>query len=121
MARFRLARPAQADLAYILSISVQQWGVDARRRYAAVLVAAMRQIASAPDGPLTRNRRDLRRGVRSFHVRHAARFGVGARVRRPAHVLYYRLAADGVVEIIRVLHERMDPGRHLDEQSTGSI
>jgi plasmid stabilization system protein ParE len=30
-------------------------------------------------------------------------------------VLYYRTPEDGVIEIIRVLHERMDPNRHLDE------
>jgi toxin ParE1/3/4 len=30
------------------------------------------------------------------------------------HVLYYRVADDGVIEIVRVLHDRMDPRRHLD-------
>ncbi len=32
----------------------------------------------------------------------------------PVHVLYYRLGRDGVVEVVRVMHDRMDPGRHLD-------
>ena len=35
-------------------------------------------------------------------------------VRRPVHVLYYRVAQKGVIEIVRVLHEKMDPNRHLD-------
>ena len=42
----------------------------------------------------------------------------GAKVRRPVHVLYYRVAEEGVIEIIRVLHERMEPSRHLDELPT---
>ena len=118
MARFRLARPAQIDLANILSISAERWGAEGRRRYAAVLVAGMRQVAAEPDGPLTSKRPDLRSGIRSFHVRYARRSAEGAKVRRPVHVLYYRVAEQGVIEIVRVLHERMDPSRHLDELST---
>jgi len=115
MARFRLARPAQIDLANILSMSVERWGAAGRQRYAAVLAAAMRQVAAEPDGPLTKNRPDLRSGIRSFHVRHARRSAQGATVRRPVHVLYSRVAPEGVIEIVRVLHERMEPSRHLDE------
>jgi toxin ParE1/3/4 len=37
-----------------------------------------------------------------------------AKVRRPVHVLYYRVAQGGAIEIVRVLHERMEPSRHLD-------
>ena len=118
MARFRLARPAQIDLANILSMSVERWGAEGRQRYAAVLAAAMRQVAAEPDGPLTKNRPDLRSGIRSFHVRHARRSAQGAKVRRPVHVLYYRVAEEGVIEIIRVLHERMEPSHHLDELPT---
>jgi len=29
------------------------------------------------------------------------------------HVLYYRTAAPGLIEIVRVLHERMEPSRHI--------
>ncbi len=118
MARFRLARPAQIDLANILSMGAERWGSESRQRYAAVLAAAMREVAAEPDGPLTKKRPDLRSGIRSFHVRHARRSGEGARVRRPVHVLYYRVAEQGMIEIIRVLHERMEPSRHLDELPT---
>lgn len=118
MARFRLARPAQIDLANILATSAERWGADGRQRYAAVLVDAMRQVAVEPAGPLSKKRPDLRPSVRSFHVRYARRSAEGAKVRRPVHVLYYRVAEEGVIEIVRVLHERMDPSRHLDEPPT---
>ena len=118
MARFRLARPAQIDLANILATSAERWGAEGRQRYAAVLASAMRQVAAEPVGPLTRKRPDLRSGIRSFHVRYARHAAEGATVRRPVHVLYYRVAEEGVIEIIRVLHERMEPSRHLDELPT---
>ena len=113
MARFRLARPAQIDLANILATSRERWGSEGRQRYAAILVAAMRQVAAEPEGPLTQNRRDLRSGLRSFHIRHSRR-PPAAKIRRPVHVLYYRVAQKGLIEIVRVLHERMDPSHHLD-------
>jgi len=115
MARFRLARPAQLDLGSILATSAERWGTDGQQRYAAVLADAMRQVVDEPQGPLTKNRTELRSGIRSFHVRHARRSAASAKVRRPVHVLYYRVAQQGVIEIVRVLHERMDPIRHLDE------
>jgi len=122
MARFRLARPAQIDLANILARSAERWGAEGRQRYAAVLVAAMRQVADEPEGPLTKKRTELRSGIRSFHVRYARRSDDAATVRRPVHVLYYRIAHEGVIEIVRVLHEKMDPSRHLDERpSEGDI
>ncbi len=50
MARFRLSRLAQADLARILAISAERWGIEGRRRYAAMLAAAMRKVAADPEG-----------------------------------------------------------------------
>jgi toxin ParE1/3/4 len=118
MARFRLARPAQIDLANILSVSAERWGVEGRQRYAAVLADAIRQVAAEPGGPLSKRRPDLRSGIRSFHVRYARRSAEGAKVGRPVHVLYYRVAQDGVIEVVRVLHEKMDPSRHFEEPPT---
>ena len=46
MARFRLSRPAQADLAQILAVSNERWGIDARRRYATLLSIALRKVAA---------------------------------------------------------------------------
>jgi toxin ParE1/3/4 len=92
MARFRLARPAQIDVATILATSAERWGTEGRQRYAAVLAAAMRQVADKPEGPLTKKRPELRLGVRSFHVRYTRRSAEATKVRRPVHVLYYRVA-----------------------------
>jgi toxin ParE1/3/4 len=113
MARFRLSRLAAADLAHILATSEERWGAGARRRYEAIIAAAMRKVAADPTGPATRDRAALSAGIRSFHVRHARGHGPEAKVRQPVHVLYYRAITPDLVEIIRVLHERMEPSRHL--------
>jgi len=112
MARFRLAGPAQADLSNILATSAERWGTEGRRRYAMLLAAAMRIIAADPEGPLTQARKELRPGLRSFHLRHV-RGDAHAKVRKPVHVLYYRTIQPGSIEVLRVLHERMEPSRDI--------
>jgi toxin ParE1/3/4 len=112
MARYRLARRAQADISRILAGSAENWGADARRRYAELLARAIRRVAAEPEGGTTRARTEIAPGMRSFHIRQARQVNPGTRVRRPVHVLYFRLIRPGLVEITRVLHERMEPSRH---------
>jgi toxin ParE1/3/4 len=69
-------------------------------------------VAKNPERPGARQRDELANGVRSFHVELAARRRGAA-----SHILYYfRVHLDdrreGVV-IARVLHDRMEPLRHL--------
>lgn len=111
MARFRLSRQAEADIAHALDMSELRFGDAARRRYAALLIAAMRKVAADPNGPATRDRAELAPGLRSLHLR-SMRSG-DAKVRSPVHVLYYRATAPELIEIVRVLHERMEPSRHV--------
>jgi toxin ParE1/3/4 len=114
MARYRLSRLAQDDLLRILSASEQRWGPEARRRYAATIAAAMRKVADNPEGPATKARTELLTGVRSIHLRHVRTQNVDEKVRHPVHVLYYRAIGPDLVEIVRVLHERMEPRRHIE-------
>jgi toxin ParE1/3/4 len=74
-------------------------------------------LADNPEGPTTQNRANLARGVRSFHIRHARADDPEAKVRKPVHVLYYRAVRPSLIEIVRVLHERMAPSRYPGERS----
>jgi len=112
VARFRLSAPARADLATILESSARRRGEKGRRRYARLLSTAMRTVARDPESPLSQERDDLQSGIRGFHVRHA-RSASKSGVRLTVHVIFYRIAEPGVVEILRVLHEHMDPGLRL--------
>jgi toxin ParE1/3/4 len=113
MARFRLSRLARTDLARILATSQERWGIEGRHRYAAMIAAAMRKVAGQPEGPTTRARPELAPGLRSVHLQYSRAGALKAKVRRPPHIIYYRAMAPRLIEIVRVLHERMDPSRHL--------
>jgi toxin ParE1/3/4 len=110
MATFRLSSPARADLEAILRASQERWGDDGRDRYARLISNGMRMVAEDPEAPTTRARNELFEGIRSLHVRHARTHGD---VRAPVHVVFYRKSGD-VIEIVRVLHERVDPSRHIE-------
>jgi toxin ParE1/3/4 len=106
VANVRISEPADADLAEILATSLERWGEDGRARYKSLLAAAMRELGADPEQLMSRDRRELAPRLRSFHVRHMGRaYGVKA----PVHVIYYRTARSSI-EIMRVLHERMEPG-----------
>jgi toxin ParE1/3/4 len=85
----------------------------ARVRYRALLTAAMRRIAADPQGRSTVDDGELFEGVRSFHIRHSPSESREAAVGEPVHVIFYRAREPGLIEIVRVLHERMEPKRHV--------
>ncbi len=112
MARYRLSEPAKAGIAAILGRSEDLHGKEGRIRYRACFTAAMRRVAADPAGLSTVDRSELVPGVRSFHIRHSDE-SRETPVANPVHVIFYRIASAGVVEIIRVLRERMEPQRHI--------
>ena len=116
MARYRLSGPAKADIASILQTSEQQYGEDARIRYRGLLTAAMRRIAVDQQGQSTQDRGELLLGLRSFHIRHSRNESREAPFGDPVHVIFYRAAAPELVEIVRVLHDRMEPYLHMSNE-----
>jgi toxin ParE1/3/4 len=113
VARYRLSDPAKADIASVLRSSERLHGIEARIRYCALLAAAMRRVAVEPVGPSTVDRGELFAGVRSFHIRHSRNESREAPVGDPVHVIFFRAIGPGLIEIVRVLHERMEPSRHI--------
>ena len=89
-------------------------GAEARSRHRALLAGAMRRIAADQQGRSTVDRGELADGLRSLHIRHSRAESREAPVGDPVHVIFYRAAEPGLVEIVRVLHERMAPSRHIE-------
>ncbi len=112
--RFRVAHRAQTDLMIILGDGAEKWGAEASRRYGATLLRAMRQVACVPEGRLTRPRPDFRPDLRSFHLRHVRQNSRQPGVKRPVHVIYYRVVEPGLVEIAHILHDRMEPAQQFE-------
>lgn len=96
MSQYRLTSAAQRDLSSVWDFTEQRWDTRQTETYLSEIRTAIERIADDP----RRGRAcdDIREGYR--------RYGIGS------HLLFYVERADGV-DVIRILHQRMDPGRHL--------
>ena len=112
-ATFRLTESAREDIASILLWSYEQFGEQAQKRYEALIVAAIRDAATASDDPGLVERPELGDGVVSWHLSNSRYRSSGGRVNRPRHFLICRIDA-GVLVVGRVLHDAMDVGQHVD-------
>lgn len=96
MTNYRLTPAAQRDLSSIWDYTADHWDVLQAETYINEIRAAIERIAEDP----ARGRAcdEIREGYR--------RYGIGS------HMIFYVERADGV-DVIRVLHQRMENTRHL--------
>jgi toxin ParE1/3/4 len=69
---------------------------------------ALEELVGGPEIVGARTRDDIAKGLRDLHI---ARGG-----RRGRHLILYRIGpreAGKVIEVLRVLHDAMDPKRHI--------
>jgi len=81
---------------HIWRATAKTWGVDQAHRYADKLTAAFKTLAEAPD-----------RAPACDHIRSGYR-----RRNVERHAIYFRKTANGI-DVMRILHDRMDAARHL--------
>ncbi len=94
-----LSPAAQADLEQIWDYTSQRWNDDQADAYVRVIQHAVELVAN---NPLIGGSCDE---VRAGYRRHTA----------GSHTPYYRVGAGGEpVDVVRILHKRMDVDRHLD-------
>lgn len=88
---------AREDLKDIGRHTQQNWGIGQRNSYLRAFAAMFDDMR---DGVTTgRQRSDIRPGIMSCRCNR--------------HVIFFRRDAAGTVEILRILHQRMDFQRHL--------
>lgn len=117
MTEYRISHAARDDIVEILAWTGAEFGEQARRRYEALLVAALRDAAKQRDGVGSTARPELGVGVRSWHLTQSREKARAGAVRRPRHIIVYRLEGDRIV-VGRILHEAMDARRRLTTEDT---
>jgi toxin ParE1/3/4 len=103
--RVRLGASAELDFANILKWTTEKFGARQSRLYRDTLVQAIGELANGPDIAGSKVRDEIMRDLRTLHV---ARHG-----RRGRHFLLCRVAPGRIIEIGRILHDRMDLQSHL--------
>lgn len=97
MGKFLLSPAAQADLEDIWDYTAQRWDAEQAVHYLRELQRAIERAAENP--AIGRACDEIRAGY--------------FRLATGSHVLFYRVTAEGLIDIVRVLHQRMDVDRHL--------
>lgn len=104
---WRVAGQAEDQIDKVVMDSAERHGLGAATRYNMLIFAALTAIGEHPTLPGSHEVLKVP-GVRSFHLRLARRLvEPGHRVHAPRHLVVYRLAADGVVEVLGLVHDRM--------------
>jgi toxin ParE1/3/4 len=103
MARLVRSPLAKRDIVEILTFTKRRWGTEQARIYGALIKEAL--VTVARDPTLGKPRDDVRSGLLAFHIRQQGR---DAR-----HLLFYVVADDGTVRVLRLLHDAMDFERHF--------
>lgn len=93
---YRLTPAAQRDLSAIWDYTVERWDADQAETYVLEIRSAIERIAEQPNRG---------RAVDDICVGYR-RYAIGS------HLVFFVESDDGV-DVIRILHQRMDPTRHL--------
>ena len=96
MPSFRLSAKSLEDLKSIGRFTLKSWGREQRNIYLSKLDESFHILAEQLH--LGNARDDIRKGYRVYHV--------------GRHLIFYRQESTAI-EIIRILHERMDVETHL--------
>ncbi len=92
MGIFTLTKKAKSDLKSIAAYTQRRWGKKQRRIYTLQFDDTFRLLADAP--ALGSECDFIQQGYRKFPV--------------ASHIIFYRSTSQSEIEIVRILHKRMD-------------
>lgn len=106
--RVRLAAAAEEDFRDIVRWTAARFGEAQARLYADTLTRAIDALKDGSHVTGARLRNDIAEGLMAIHV---ARRG-----RKGRHLVFFRVASPTeppTIDVLRLLHDSMDPVRHL--------
>lgn len=110
--RVRLGAAAEVDFANILKWTAETFGGRQARVYRDTLVQTIGELADGPDVAGSTACDEIMAGLRTLHVARGSRRG--------SHFLMCRATPNSTIEIVRILHDRMDLQRHVPSGSDDS-
>ncbi len=92
-----LSPKAKTDLSEVWNYTCSQWGVEQAEKYVRDLWAVIGELID-----------DLTKSVDIGDVRRGYK-----KVRAGSHIIFFKATSDGVVDVVRILHQKVDFNRHL--------
>jgi toxin ParE1/3/4 len=108
-----LSRAAQADIEAILEWTMREFAATGRKRYEALIQAALVDLLANPSRIGVRQRDDIAPGVFTYYLWSSRkRSKTVTRVGKPRHIVFFSIKGK-VIQVLRVLHDSMDFTRHV--------
>lgn len=99
MSKYKLTNKAIEDLNAIWNYTFDKWSEKQADKYYFILLENCQNLADQPN--LGRTYNDIKKELLGFKVNR--------------HIIFYRKLIDETIEIIRILHQRMDLENRLNE------
>ena len=96
---YKISSQALIDLEQIWLYTVKNWSIEQADRYYNLLISEMEYISQNQDSGKSMNH--IKNGYRVSKVK--------------SHLIFYKTSSESEIEIIRILHERMDIENRLKE------
>ncbi len=90
--KYRISEKAVKDLEIIWEFTCEKWSVNQADRYYKLIISEIEYIAK--NSTSGKSMDHIKEGYRATIVK--------------SHLIFYRIHAHNIVEIIRILHQRMD-------------
>jgi toxin ParE1/3/4 len=113
----RFSNRSLVDIDGIFREGLSRFGRESALLYAALISRAVQDVAQNPHRLGVRTREELAEGCKTYHLFWSRKDAAinGKFVRKPRHLLVFRLEDDKALHIGRVLYEGMDFTHHLPE------
>lgn len=114
--RARFSEQALRDFEGITAWTLSRFGEDALLRYEDLILQAIHDLEEDPFRVGSKAPQGLPDGVRTYHLTYSrgrARSSL-AIVKNPRHLLLHRFEGR-LVQVLRLLHDEQDLGRHISE------
>jgi len=104
MAKYQFTNKAIADLEEIWSYTVETWSERQADLYYEMLISFCQHITDNP--AFGRSYEEIAKGL----------YGITA----SKHIIFYRVIAEGEIEVVRILHGKMDLKKRIRQELTNT-
>jgi len=90
--KYKISSKAQSDLINIWEFTLDNWSVDQADQYYNLIIDKIRDLCNKPD--LGRKYDQIRKDYWGINIK--------------SHIVFYKINKEEIIEVIRILHQRMD-------------
>ena len=100
MANYRISNKAVSDLDEIWVYTFNKWSVKQADRYYNLIISEIEYLATNPGSG--KSMEHIKIGYRASKIK--------------SHLIFYKLNTNNIVEVVRILHQRMDIENRVNEE-----